>query len=138
MFICPLCSDVVVRALSQLMTHIRLVHADDPHFIIQCSFQGCTRTFRKFTVYRNHVYSFHDTTVLDTPETSIVDMREHMDTPDCKLVHQSCMSIHVPVLAMPPPLDMHVITIPRLLNLIPTPNYATPYSSILLHRPYRR
>ena len=66
------------------MTHIRLVHADDPHFIIKCSFQGCTRTFRKFTVYRNHVYSFHDTTVLETPELSTVDMQEHMDTPDCK------------------------------------------------------
>ena len=23
--------------------------------------QGCKRTFKKFTVYRNHVYAFHDT-----------------------------------------------------------------------------
>ena len=79
MLICPLCSDVVVRALSQLMTHIRLVHADDPHFMIQCSFQGCTRTFRKFTVYRNHVYSFHDTTVLE-----LLGTPSHEDNGDCK------------------------------------------------------
>ena len=65
------------------MTHIRLVHADDPHFIIQCSFQGCTRTFRKFTVYRNHVYACHDTTVLDTPGLSVP---EDMDDSDRKLV----------------------------------------------------
>lgn len=61
-FVCPLCGDVTVAKQAQLMTHIRLLHADDPNFMIQCNRQGCKRTFRKFTVYRNHIYAFHDTT----------------------------------------------------------------------------
>jgi len=28
--VCPLCGDVAVSKHSQLMTHIRLMHADDP------------------------------------------------------------------------------------------------------------
>lgn len=64
MLICPLCGDVRVVALHHLMTHIRVMHADDPNFMIQCSLQGCKRTFRKFTVYRNHVYAFHDISTL--------------------------------------------------------------------------
>ena len=47
--VCPLC-DVTVSKHSQLMTHIRLLHADDPNFMIQCNRQGCKRTFWKFTV----------------------------------------------------------------------------------------
>ena len=102
MLICPLCSDVTVRTLSQLMTHIRLVHADDPHFIIQCSFQGCTRTFRTFTVYRNHVYTCHDTTVLDTPGLSLT---EDMDNP-CKFVNR--------ITAVAQPTSYRVITLDNI------------------------
>ena len=61
MFLCPVCGIAFVPMLSQLMTHIRLIHADDPHFVIQFNLQGCKRTFGKFTVYRNHVYAYHDT-----------------------------------------------------------------------------
>jgi hypothetical protein len=61
MLLCPLCGDVQTATLSQLLSHIRLTHADSPHFLIQRNLQGCKRTFRKFTVYRNHVYSYHDT-----------------------------------------------------------------------------
>ena len=67
--ICPLCGDVTVSKHSQLMTHIRLLHADDPNFMIQCNRQGCKRTFRKFTVYRNHVYAFHGTALDETTVT---------------------------------------------------------------------
>lgn len=74
------CGDISVRALSHLMTHIRLVHADDPHFSIQCGFQGCSRTFKKFTVYRNHVYSFHDTSDFDLPSSSAVEPTEDDDS----------------------------------------------------------
>ena len=65
--VCPLCGDVRVTAMNQLMTHILLMHADSPNFMIQCNLQGCKKTFRKFTVYSNHVYSFHDT-ALNHPE----------------------------------------------------------------------
>lgn len=67
--VCPLCGDVTVSKHSQLMTHIRLLHADDPNFMIQCNRQGCKRTFRKFTVYRNHIYAFHGTALDETTVT---------------------------------------------------------------------
>ena len=85
------------------MTHIRLVHADDPHFIIQCSFQGCTRTFRKFTVYRNHVYACHDTTVLDTPGLSVP---EDMDDSDRKLVIKLLLLPTLHTLLYLPPVEV--------------------------------
>ena len=53
------------HSLSLLLTHIRLEHADQPNFHIQCHLQGCQRTFKKFTAYRNHIYQYHDTLSLD-------------------------------------------------------------------------
>ena len=69
--VCPLCGDVTVAKHAPLMTHIRLLHADDPNFLIQCNRQGCKRTFWKFTVYKNHVYTFHDTTDTDDLSASV-------------------------------------------------------------------
>lgn len=57
---CPLCLSKLASR-SVLMTHMRLEHADDPGFLVQCNLQGCKRTFRKFTVYRNHIYQYHNT-----------------------------------------------------------------------------
>ena len=37
-----------------------MIHTDEPSFHIQCNLQGCQRTFRKFGMFRNHVYSVHD------------------------------------------------------------------------------
>lgn len=37
-----------------LLNHIRLVHSCDPNFSIQCSFPGCSRTFKNFRTYQNH------------------------------------------------------------------------------------
>ncbi len=61
---CTLCASHF-HLVSLLLTHIRLVHADQPSFRIQCNLQGCKRTFKKFTVYRNHIYHFHDTHTLE-------------------------------------------------------------------------
>ena len=64
MLTCPMCGGVSFSAFHQFMTHMRLIHADEPQFMIQCNLQGCQRTFRNFSVYRNHVYAFHDTSML--------------------------------------------------------------------------
>ena len=58
MITCPLCA-ASAASVSMLLTHIRLVHACDPCFHMQCGLQGCQRTFRNFYTYRNHVYSMH-------------------------------------------------------------------------------
>ena len=49
-----------VQIFSFMLTHIRLQHAHLPNFKIQCNLQGCKQTYTKFTVYRNHIYNFHD------------------------------------------------------------------------------
>ena len=57
----PYCIEEVFTAPSQslLLTHIRLVHSCDPNFSIQCSAEGCLRTFSNFRTYQNHARS-HD------------------------------------------------------------------------------
>ena len=45
------------------MTHFRLIHADEPNFRIDCTLQGCCRTFKNFHTYRNHIYAFHSTSI---------------------------------------------------------------------------
>ena len=37
-----------------LLHHIRLVHSLEPGFSIQCSSNGCSRTFKNFRTYQNH------------------------------------------------------------------------------------
>ena len=56
--VCPLCS-FMVPSLMYLLKHVREVHAHRPGFCITCCLGGCRKQFRKFEVYRNHVYDFH-------------------------------------------------------------------------------
>lgn len=57
---CPLCGEYS-PSITRLLAHIRLVHADEPGFNVQCGIQGCSRTFRKYLTFRNHVYAIHGT-----------------------------------------------------------------------------
>lgn len=54
-FVCSYCPDYYV-AISEsiLLSHIRLVHSSEPGFSIQCSANGCSRTFTNFRTYQNH------------------------------------------------------------------------------------
>ncbi len=68
---CPHCPSSQFITVSELLRHIRLTHAGDSSIIFQCNLQGCRRTFRKFNVYRNHIYNFHDVSMIDQlPSTS--------------------------------------------------------------------
>ena len=54
-FSCPYCADEYsAPSETRLLTHIRLAHANDPNFSIQCSSSGCARTFTNFRTYQNH------------------------------------------------------------------------------------
>ena len=57
--LCTYCVDNSFAAPSEslLLDHIRVVHAQDPDFTIQCSHSGCSRTFRNFRTYQNHKLS---------------------------------------------------------------------------------
>ena len=54
-FCCSFCAgEFVAPSERLLLTHIRLAHSHDPDFSIQCSFTGCSRTFKNFRTYQNH------------------------------------------------------------------------------------
>jgi len=62
-------------SVSIFLSHLRLIHASEAGFQMSCGLQGCQRTFNNFFTYRNHVYSMHDLSGLDTtPDTASVDM----------------------------------------------------------------
>lgn len=56
---CPLCGECIALSLRDYLKHVRLVHSDLPHFRIDCRLQGCSKTFKNFHTYRNHMYAFH-------------------------------------------------------------------------------
>ena len=86
------------------MTHIRLIHADRPNFLIHCNLQGCCRTYTNFLTYRNHVYAFHGTTLSEenaednqattvTMDDNGIDMEEQANSDmEMELHSQSCKS----------------------------------------------
>lgn len=69
---CSLCAGQFAT-LPMLLKHIRLIHADKPNFHLQCNLQGCKRTFKQFSTYRNHIYQHDDV-------SSIADLQEDSDS----------------------------------------------------------
>ena len=57
--LCHCCGLFEPPSFSKLLSHVRLVHADDPDFKINCKLEGCCHTFTRFQTYRNHVYTYH-------------------------------------------------------------------------------
>lgn len=56
---CPCCAHSA-KKLVDLLRHIRLLHFGTPGFTsLKCNLDGCQRTFKKFTVFRNHIYQIH-------------------------------------------------------------------------------
>ena len=59
--VCPLCVTPPFGSVAKLLRHIRVTHADADSFIIQCTLQGCCRTFKSFKSYQTHIYRHHNT-----------------------------------------------------------------------------
>lgn len=54
-FSCPYCpDDYSAPSETLLLAHIRITHSNEPNFSIQCSTNGCARTFTNFRTYQNH------------------------------------------------------------------------------------
>ena len=65
MITCSLCT-ACFGSVSIFLSHLRLIHASEAGFQVSCGLQGCQRTFTNFYTYRNHVYSMHDLSGLDS------------------------------------------------------------------------
>lgn len=55
---CQLCG-YYSPSLTLHVSHLRLVHSDDPTFNIMCSIGGCMEAYRRFSAYSSHVYRHH-------------------------------------------------------------------------------
>ena len=79
-FYCPYCvkDDFTAPSEVLLLTNIRVVHSLDPNFTIQCSVNGCNRTFKNFRTYQNHRLTHRPTvsTHSDLPDS---DFDGHLD-----------------------------------------------------------
>lgn len=76
---CPFCMLRGIHSLSEFLRHVRLSHADGPNFVLQCNLQGCSRTFKRFESYRNHVYTYHDFSAVSSVERQNLTEDESRD-----------------------------------------------------------
>ena len=74
MLSCQICGALNLPTLSMLLSHIKIMHACEPGFSVQCNLQGCKRTFRNFSTFRNHVYTFHDEQAAANSNLDVVDV----------------------------------------------------------------
>ena len=72
---CPKCSRKLFT-LNKLISHIELVHGNEPHFSITCGLDGCQRSFEKFQSYRKHVYRSHKSTYFGSRPSASEDPTE--------------------------------------------------------------
>ena len=67
-YTCPYCpEDYSAPSEELLMTHIRIVHSNDLDFSIQCSLNGCERTFANFRTYQNHRLTHRSVVCTESP-----------------------------------------------------------------------
>lgn len=90
--LCPLCPSERTRRLnfnvSKYLKHVRLFHAHQPNFHISCQINGCQRSYRNFSTFKNHVSDKHSCEALD---------RSIETTSLCDDFDDSDLSLHVPV-----------------------------------------
>ena len=58
-FKCRYCSELCAPSRKLLARHVRLVHSHEPGFHIGCCYSSCSRVFRNYRTYQNHLLS-HD------------------------------------------------------------------------------
>ena len=59
---CHLC-EYYCPSLRLFVSHLRLVHSQDPNFNIVCNIAQCTEVFRSFAAFNTHVYRKHRTSL---------------------------------------------------------------------------
>ena len=90
---CPYCVEEDFTAPSEtlLLTHIRLVHSLDPNFSIQCSYDGCSRTFKSFRTYQNHCLTHRPRAFDEPPATE--EYEDLGESDPCLLETESALSV---------------------------------------------
>ena len=55
---CPLCG-FQSQTLAQSLSHLRLLHRNDPRFSVRCGVSGCSYTGKSFSALYTHIYRNH-------------------------------------------------------------------------------
>lgn len=70
--LCPMCN-FETPSLELCLSHLRLVHSNDPRFCAQCGIGGCSYTGRSFSALYSHIYRSH-------PESGVIRRRGYRRT----------------------------------------------------------
>ena len=57
-FKCPICVFMALT-IPLILSHLRLVHANDPNFSVVCGIDGCCTTAKSFSALYQHIYRKH-------------------------------------------------------------------------------
>ena len=80
-FFCSYCTEEFFAPSEVLLlNHIRIVHSYDPGFSIQCSNNGCLRTFTNFRTYQNHRLQHRSIEVIENNDESDDGYEEDIET----------------------------------------------------------
>lgn len=81
---CSLC-DFAVPTKPMLLSHIRLIHSNDPRFVVTCGIGGCVYTAKRFSTYYSHIYRKYPNSGYISRKTSEIERLvspEHEHLPD--------------------------------------------------------
>lgn len=56
--LCPL-YNFEAPSVQNVLSHLRLVHSNDPHFLVSCGINGCATTSKSFASLYSHIYRHH-------------------------------------------------------------------------------
>ena len=68
---CPFC-EFSSATLKQWLSHLRLVHQNDPGFHVCCGIDGCRNTYKKFSSLNSHVYARHKVKIQHTHTHTLI------------------------------------------------------------------
>lgn len=76
---CSLCVGFIAASLRMLLNHLSRNHKSDPNFHVLCGLDGCSRTYRRYLSFRNHLIRKHG---FNLSEEQILDVNNDFDNRD--------------------------------------------------------
>lgn len=61
-YICNLCDSFSSPKVRHLLSHIGKSHRNEPNFHVLCGIEGCSKTYKNYYSFRNHLIRKHDVT----------------------------------------------------------------------------
>ena len=87
--LCPMCQ-FETPSLGLCLSHLRLVHGNDPRFCAPCGIQGCAYTGRSFSSLYSHIYRNHPEIIRRRGERpEVVTETESTETSEQEVQHLS-------------------------------------------------